>query len=353
MRTGRKVTISQRSISGGRKTLFLSYTIGGMRRRDFLKIYLEPTNGDEAVRRNNIEKLMTAEILREKKEREITMAEAGIEIPTYPRICRFEDYANKILRKLTNPNTRKSYLTTIKRVLLFNKNVTVQEMNRDFFINYRDFLLLQGLKESTVAESMSKISSILNDAVIDGLIASKPVLKGVIPAAESAQKVILSIDEIKKLLSTPCENKAVKDAFLFCCFTGLRFSDCVRLNPGNIEGGMIVIRMQKTGDIVRVPLSDNARMFLPEPVGNKQFFNLPSNVDCNRIIQRWVESSGIRKHVTFHVSRHSFATLLLANGTEIFTVSKLMGHRSVDSTTVYARLLDEGRKKAVDSIPRI
>lgn len=160
----------------------------------------------------------------------------------------------------------------------------------------------------------------------------------------------MNIEEIatKKAL------ESIKTPFLFCCFTGLRISDVRNLKWSDIEDNVIKIRMQKTKEIVRVPLSENARMFLPKTKTEGPIFNLPKNQTfIEEKLRKWANDAGVRKRLHFHVSRHTFATLALSSGADLYTVSKLLGHRNVTTTQVYATVLDQGRKKAVDSIPRI
>jgi integrase len=143
----------------------------------------------------------------------------------------------------------------------------------------------------------------------------------------------------------------IKSPFLFCCFTGLRFSDVKALRWENIENGVIILRMKKTREIVRVPISENARRFLPEAQEKGPVFKIGPLNTLTRGLKLWAKEAGIKKDLHFHMSRHTFGTLALENGADIYTVSKLLGHRNVETTQIYAKVLDEGRKKAVDAIP--
>lgn len=354
MQTNRKVTLSKRLISKGRKSLFLSYRIGKVRRRENLHIFIEPTNGDQLVRNENLKKMMLAEAIRDKREREILMAESGIEIKSEPVVIPFQDYAKKKLSEIKVRHTFSNYQNTIRKMLVFAPNITIPEINRDFFVKFRDWLQANGLKESSTIIAMQEVKKILNCAVIDGIIPSAPLLKGVFPTAKSAQKVFLTIDEIKALIEAPCGNESLKMGFLFCCFTGLRYCDCLRLRPSDLDGDIISIRMQKTGEIVRIPIGANAKKFLPEVEGNGRFFTFSSNNNAaNQCLRNWAQRAGLKKHISFHVSRHTFAVLMLSNDVDIYSVSKLLGHVDLKSTQVYAKLVDEQRKKAVDAIPSI
>jgi integrase len=133
----------------------------------------------------------------------------------------------------------------------------------------------------------------------------------------------------------------------------LRFSDIQALKWENIDNDTIVIRMKKTKEVVRVPLSINAKKFLPERKTKGKIFDIGPLNSMTRGLKTWAENAGLKKNLHFHMSRHTFATLALANGAELYTVSKLLGHRSLQTTQVYAKVLDEGRRKAVDAIPEL
>ncbi len=172
---------------------------------------------------------------------------------------------------------------------------------------------------------------------------------------EEIDREFLTIDEMKRLAGADCPNKAVKQAFMFSCLTGLRISDIRRLTSENIrksaddKGLYIDIVMQKTKRKVTIPLSQEALQWLPEtPVPGVPFFKLPkTNAALNINIRKWCENAEVDKHVTFHTSRHTFGTTMLTLGADLYTTSKLMGHADVSTTTVYAKIIDQ---KKVDSI---
>ena len=152
---------------------------------------------------------------------------------------------------------------------------------------------------------------------------------------------------------TPCEPR-ISYPFLFSCFTGLRLSDIKALKWTDIRNGVIFLRQQKTKEFVQVPIGKNAAKFIRENDSDKVFHDFPTCEEWhNRKIREWAKAAGITKHVSFHVARHTFATLALGNGADLFTVSKLLGHTKITTTQIYAKVLDEGRKKAVDAIPDI
>ena len=148
----------------------------------------------------------------------------------------------------------------------------------------------------------------------------------------------------KTLIDTPCRREDVKGAFLFSCYCGLRISDVLALEWKNVdcvaEQWRINIIMQKTRQPLYLPLSMNARKWMPErnEAGDDDpvFPTLPCEDTCNVQLKPWVRAAGITKHVTYHCARHTFATMLLTLGADLYTVCKLLGHSDVKTTQIYA-----------------
>lgn len=137
----------------------------------------------------------------------------------------------------------------------------------------------------------------------------------------------------------------IKRAFLFACFTGLRLSDIETLRWEHLQvvnGVSTIVKIQqKTRSEIRIPLNHEARSLLSRSRHREALvFDLPSRSTISACLREWTASAGIDKHLTFHVSRHTFATLLLTAGVEIYTVSKLCGHRDVHTTEIYAHIID-------------
>lgn len=159
---------------------------------------------------------------------------------------------------------------------------------------------------------------------------------------------------------TECLNSEVKRAFLFACYTGLRFSDLKKLTWGKIqpENGRhkLQYRQKKTGGFEYFPLSETANKLLKDDSNiinfpNKQVFKLPVLRYYNYVLKQWAKKAGIGKHLSSHVARHTFATLALTNGVDLYTVSKLLGHRDIAATQIYAKIIDKKKEEAVDMLP--
>jgi integrase len=117
------------------------------------------------------------------------------------------------------------------------------------------------------------------------------------------------------------------------------------------------LAQKKTGDHVSVPISDQARALLSDRGSARpgdKVFDLPSRDDVyNRRLQWWVADAGIDKHITSHIARHTFATLLISQGNDLYAVQHLLGHRDIKVTQIYAKLVDKRKREAISSLPMI
>ena len=220
------------------------------------------------------------------------------------------------------------------------------------------------LAKSTAKLYYNTFICALGAAESDGLIISparrvkaedKKVLKG-----DEKQREFLTAEELERMEATFMRNEETKRAFLFACYTGLRISDIISLTYGDIKqeqaatGQRIyVIRkmMIKTRRIVSVPLSDKALSYLPADFSqfskDKKVFNLPTVGAVNDSLKTWAKDAKVDKVITFHTSRHTFATLALTLGVDVFTTSKLLGHQNVRTTQIYAEVIDAKKEQAI------
>ena len=169
----------------------------------------------------------------------------------------------------------------------------------------------------------------------------------------------LTFEELRKLVDTECEYAGVKRAFLFSCLTGLRRSDIVRLRWSDVhqqgEFTRIIFRQKKTQGQEYLDITPQAVELMGERGKSDDlvFYDLYTPDCSNKAIQNWVLRAGIDKKISFHCGRHTFAVMMLDLGTDIYTVSKLLGHRELSTTQIYAKVLDKNKQAAVQRIPSI
>ena len=255
----------------------------------------------------------------------------------------------------------------VTRALLHNlyiytdHDIQIQEVTEPFVRKFTNHLLMR-IRPGSVRTYIQKFHSIMEEVVREGYLPNNPVPVAVslIPRYESDQRSFLTVDELNTLSSTNCKNEEVKRAFLFACFTGLRLSDIETLRWDNLHvvgGTQTIVKTQvKTGHEIRIPLNRDALSVLGKRNQGEltdKVFVLPSRTYISQILNRWALVSGIGKHITFHTSRHTFATLAITAGVEIYTVSKLCGHRSVRTTEIYTHIIDTTLREGVDKISKL
>lgn len=168
------------------------------------------------------------------------------------------------------------------------------------------------------------------------------------------KKEFLTLDEVKKLNDTPCKYDCLKRASIFSCLTGLRISDIIKLRWEELEpypeGGFCMrICIQKTQTEVTLPISDEAYELCGSP-GTGLVFKDFNRSWINHPLKEWLKDAGISKKISFHCFRHTFATLQIAAGTDIYTVSKMLAHANVTTTQRYAQLVNSKKMESANKI---
>ncbi|MCD8202907.1 MAG: site-specific integrase [Prevotella sp.] len=171
---------------------------------------------------------------------------------------------------------------------------------------------------------------------------------------EDVKKQYLTMEELKHLAATPCDIPVLKRASLFSCLTGLRISDVLNLKWEDIQiaqdnGYCIRIRTQKTQTEAVLPISNEAFELCEETSSGFVFEGLKRSM-INYPLKKWVKQAGIEKKITFHSFRHTYATLQIASGTDIYTVSKMLTHKNVSTTQIYADLVSAKKRETVNKI---
>ena len=165
-----------------------------------------------------------------------------------------------------------------------------------------------------------------------------------------------TLEEAEKLASTPCENEVLKRAFFFAVLTGIRLCDIQDLTWGEIvqteSGWRVDFTQRKTHVVDYLPINEQAYALCGErrEQDRRVFEGLTGSSWISRPLKKWIEASGIKKHITFHCSRHTFATLQLEHDTDIYTIKGMLGHTNVKTTQIYAHIVDKSKRSAADVI---
>lgn len=262
-------------------------------------------------------------------------------------------------------NTQKGNLSMMAKLLDFaGGDVSIRKINTDFCVGFAKYLL-GSVKVNSARTYLQKLHALIHCAVKSGFIPYNPMppISDLLPRYKAPEREYLDRNEIRRLERTSCSHEMTKMAFLFACHTGLRISDIETLTWSDIyrqQGKYIIAKIQvKTGVEVRIPLDAAAEDILiqlqnqHQPQKDKHVFALLSRTTISQDLKEWTEAAGIEKHVTFHVARHTFATLMITQKTDIYTVSQLCGHTNVQTTLVYVRLVDSARFEAMENMDKL
>jgi integrase len=292
-----------------------------------------------------------------KASRIIEIRERGYEIPQVLNNRDFLSYYKKVIDERPEYERRSSvHKHLVAFAELHNEKITFKDLNENFWNRFKKYLVEErDHSQYTIHTVLSILKAILNRAVREEVISKNP-LQHVTEKRPKSTRTYLTLEELQSLNNIPCASEEVKKAFLFSCYTGLRKSDVENLKKENIIGNNIVLTMKKTKDSITLPFDEKALKYLPalEPLKNDDLlFHLPASSTVNGIIHGWAAAAKIPKRVSFHTSRHTYATLHLTYGTSIEVLKELLGHKDVRETQIYAKIIDRKKVEAVMNLPEL
>lgn len=243
-----------------------------------------------------------------------------------------------------------------------SKSLSFAEINYNWVEGFKKHLQsdMLRIRQNTVHNYLRRFKTILNRAVKSDIISVNPFRNVQIPALIETDRTTLDLEEIKLLIKTQTRtkfNSQIRQMFLFSCFSGLRLSDCRALTWNDIENEQIKIRIRKTKKLLCLPLTEQAKEILKEIVHNpdndKIFWSIPALQNINLYLRIWGLEAGLKKHLHFHVGRHSFATIGLSAGIDLYTMKELLGHKRIEHTMVYAKIVDDKKKIEIAKFPTL
>ena len=367
--TKEPVRLREKELANGVRSLYLDIYVNGKRSYEFLKLYLIPeTNPQAKVQNENT--MRAANTIKLNRILEITNNKAGLKNTSVRAKMLLKDWMETFRQAQEQKGVKDQKLihNTIHALTAYNINVAMRDVNRDYIIGLTNFLRNdyrsprgKKLKDYSVINYLGCLRNALNMAVREDVIADNPIIKlsaqDKVKAPES-QREYLTTEEVQKLEETDSPYPHIKQAFLFACYTGLRCSDVRSITWGKIvkdgEKYRLHTVMFKTKRPFYIPLSKKAMQWMPER-GDKTdddliFENIPVQVNTKLYLQPWLDKAGITKPITFHCSRHTFGTMMLTLGADIYTTSKLMGHTKVEVTQIYAKIINKKKDDAVSLI---
>lgn len=377
-----KITIRTRTLRTGSRSIYLDFYDKGKRWNEYLNLFLIPDDEPDAKRLNEAA-MAKANAIKSKRMlgiEEETETNDGNHSELPKRV--FADWLTDHIEEIRcNPayaaSTYRNYRSTVNVIKaylqhLHRPRLLMAKIDKGFVLGFIDFIehTYRNTKSPDNPKEMSPhtlhlyqstLVRMLNAAVKEGVLDKNPFYslerKDRI-GKQQAEKEYLTKEELMAFAEAPTVNETTKRAFLFCCFTGLRYGDVSALTWHDIRQGdngwiVSVKAMQKTGKQVTIPLNQSALNWLPDRSGCKpgqKVFDMTCLSACNRCLKKIAAAAGIEKNVSFHTARHSMATLSLAAGGNLYTVSKLLGHTSINSTQVYADVVMVTKIEAVNRI---
>lgn len=367
------VYLREKKRSNGLRSLFLDYKRDGKRVAEYLRLYLVPEVSRADIAQNR-ETLRMAEAIRAQRVLELQAAEMGVE--QMRGDVSFFDFVRRIIERKAG-TTRTSWRNCLAHLLRYegDEGIFFSQITRRWVRGFRDYLEFDArqwdidgrkrevepkpLSQGTKALMFQKLCAVFNEALREGVISRNPAA-GVERFKEpESEREFLTVEELRRLRGFPAPYEVLGRAFFFSCLTGLRWSDIVKLRWDEVQqwqkGVRIVFRQKKTGGLEYLDLNPQAAVLMGERGrGDAPVFEGLGTIQAARIgIAAWVRGAGIEKHITFHCARHTFAVMMLEQGVDIYTLSKLLGHKSIETTQVYARIVDARKQDAVLRIPDI
>ncbi|MFC6999892.1 site-specific integrase [Rufibacter roseus] len=349
------VALRAKKTKEGKEKLYLDIYHNGKRETKFFPFTI--TNGKDATsKKEDKENRKIAEAARLKVEQQLVNDQYGlIDLKSKPTdfIAYFWEYAEE---KKASKGNYSVWVSSIKQLQTYsNGSLQFSHIDKKFVEGFKTFLTKE-VGQNSADSYFNKFKATLRRAFEDRIIFENPAsrVKGVGQAETNRE--YLTYEEVQALADAKCESEELKRAFLFSCYTGLRWSDVEALHWKDIvDGENLKFRPLKTANkFVHLPLSQTALALAGQPSEpNKKIFNIKYSAYNNVRLLQWCLRAGITKHITFHCSRHTFATLALTKGADLYVIQKLLGHSHIKTTAIYTKIVDSKKKEAVNMIPAI
>ncbi len=264
-------------------------------------------------------------------------------------------FKQEVMNSSLKESTRRNHLSTLMLLQEFKRDVIFSDLTFEFISSFEHFLQSKGYHINTIARHMKHLKRHINVAINKEYIEIQKYAfrKYKIKTVEN-KHTHLTPEELERLEKLRLTGRCMKyqktlDAFLFCCYAGMRYSDFINLSPDSIvdihQETWLLYKSIKTGTEVRLPLyllfGGKGLVILDKYRDNiQEFFHLRDNSNVNKDLIIISRLAGLSKKISFHTARHTNATLLIYNGVNITTVQKLLGHKSVKTTQVYTNIMD-------------
>jgi integrase/recombinase XerC len=232
---------------------------------------------------------------------------------------------------------KESYLNKFNS---FRSKVKLSEVTPALLYEYENYCRGLGNTDNTIWSSLKFITTIINAACREGVVSKNPMLGFKRTKYQNPERIWLTAEELNQIeaFAKRTKNVQYRDAanwFLFCCYSGLRFGDLKAFTPNKVVNGKIILRTEKSGTDVAIKMHTRLKA-----VYDRMNFDVVSNVDYNRKLKAVAESAEIDKKLTSHTARHTFAVQHLNQGGSMELLSKILGHSTLKTTSIYGKITD-------------
>ena len=367
-----KVSLRPKKLSQGRIRLYLDFypalknnVTGKETRREFLDLFLYEKPINQLQKEHNKETLLIAENIRSNRQLDIFRDTYDLQIAKNKKI----DFLNYFLKVADERNTSYGNYGNWLSAYYYLKDFSggkllVEQINEKWCKDFKEYLNqaasrkhpLKTLSQNSKLSYFNKLKAALAKATEEKIFTDNPCkyVKGF--DEQETKREFLTQEEIALLKNTDCDIPQLKNAALFSVLTGLRWSDIYKLKWENIlkdgDNFFIRYRQKKTDSFETLPINQQAFDLLGEKTsGAERIFNkLSFFARNNPKLRKWFTDAGITKHLSFHCFRHTNATLLLTEGIDIYTISKMLAHKHVKTTQIYTKVVDKKKIEAANKI---
>ncbi len=354
------VNLRTEKLSNGRKSIYLDVYIdkdNNYQKRLGLYLHPEKSNLDKA---RNKEVWKMAELIRNEHESDILNNRLGRQDPKKKYNSSFLNYFDEIVQQRFETGVNyETWYSVQKHLIKFSKSeLKFEDITESWLENMKAYLVSR-LAQNSAHTYFNKIKRAVHSAFRDRLIESDPAMHVKSPKMVNPIREFLTEEELKRLGVQECRYPILKKAFFFSVLTGLRWSDIQNLMWKDVrdlsDRTELVFTQQKTKETEVLPINREARELIGErrDENDRVFLGLKYSAHHNIALSKWMLKANITKHITFHCARHTHATLLINKGVELYTVSKLLGHKEIRTTQIYAKLVNDTKITAVDKLPSI
>jgi len=323
------IKIRLKELKGGGLSIYLDSWHSQKRQYRFLNLYL---TGDPVADDNTIRQAIK---IRDIEEEQLKSQELGFSLSSWKQKADFGDYLDALAQKKKHNNWR----ALAKHFREFHPGkISFKQLSARLFEEFRDYLL-DCKHQNTANLYITMLKTALSQARRDGIISTNPAQDVRVKTIQTERPFLLK-EEVKRLEKMPCDDPEIKRAFLFACYTGLRYSDLVSLKWEFIKGDELMIRQEKTEQLITIPLFPAALRLLGKP-SKGIIFNLRSETSGRAKLKKWIAAAGIDRNISWHAARHTCALMSLEAGVPLPILQKMLGHARIANTMRYLQIRDK------------